>query len=108
MERLFVYGTLMPNKIHHVILKKINGVWQKGFVLGEIKKIKLNNFAYSAIILSKSKNKKVFGYLFTSYALKFLWKKIDNFEGSNYKRKISQVFLTNNNKVEANIYCLNE
>jgi len=98
----------MPNKIHHIILKKINGVWQKGFVLGEIKKIKLNNSEYTAIILSKSKNKRVFGYLFTSYALKFLWKKIDNFEGSNYKRKISQVFLTNSNKVEANIYCLNE
>jgi len=108
MERLFVYGSLMPSKIHHIILKKINGIWQKGFVLGAIKKIKFNNIEYSAVILSKSENKKVFGYLFTSYALKFLWKKLDNFEGSKYKRKISQVFLTNNSKVEANIYCLNE
>jgi len=98
----------MPNKVNHFILRKINGVWQKGFVLGEIKKIKLNNTEYSAIILSKSKNKKVFGYLLTSNALKSLWKKLDNFEGTNYKRKISQVFLTNKSKVEANIYCLNE
>ena len=98
----------MPNKIHHIILKKINGVWQKGFVLGEIKRIKLNNNEYTAIILNIDKDKKVFGYLFTSFALKYLWKKLDNFEGPNYKRKISQVFLNNNRKVDANIYCLNE
>jgi len=108
MEKLFVYGSLMPNGTNHAILKKINGVWQKGFVLGEIKRIKLNNNEYTAIILNIDKDKKVFGYLFTSFALKYLWKKLDNFEGPNYKRKISQVFLNNNRKVDANIYCLNE
>ena len=108
MENLFVYGSLMPNGTNHVILKKINGVWQKGFVLGEIKRIKLNNNEYPAIILNIDKDKKVFGYLFSSFALKYLWRKLDNFEGPNYKRKISQVFLNNSRIVEANIYCLNE
>jgi len=107
MEKLFVYGSLMPNETNHFILKKINGVWQKGFVLGEIKRIKFSNKEYLAAILIVNKDKKVFGYLFTSFALKYLWKKLDNFEGPNYKRKITQVFLTNNRKVEANIYCLN-
>ena len=108
MDKLFVYGSLMPNGKNHFILKKINGVWQKGFVQGEVKKIKLDNNEYSAVILSINKDKKVYGYLFSSFALKYLWKKLDNFEGSNYKRKISQVFLNNNRKVDANIYCLNE
>jgi len=43
--------------------------------------------------LNIDKAKKVFGYLFSSFALKYLWKKLDNFEGPNYNRKISQVFL---------------
>jgi len=107
MEKLFVYGSLMPNQTNHFILKKINGVWQKGFVLAEIKRIKFSNKGYLAAILNINKDKKVFGYLFTSFALKYLWKKLDNFEGPNYQRKITQVFLNNNRKVEANIYCLN-
>jgi len=108
MDKLFVYGSLMPNGTNHFILKKINGVWQKGYVFGEIKRIKLDNNKYSAVILNIKKDKKVFGYLFSSFAIKYLWKKLDNFEGLNYKRKISQVFLNNNRIVEANIYCLNE
>jgi len=108
MDELFVYGSLMPNEKNHFILKKINGVWQKGFVLGEVKKIKLSNNEYSAVILNINKAKKVCGYLFSSFALKYLWKKLDHFEGPNYRRKISQVFLNNNRIVEANIYCLNE
>jgi len=108
MDKLFVYGSLMPNGKNHFILKKINGIWQKGFVLGEVKKIKLSNNEYSAVILNVNKAKKVCGYLFSSFALKYLWKKLDHFEGSNYKRKISQVFLNDNGIVEANIYCLNE
>jgi len=108
MDKLFVYGSLMPNRRNQFFLKKINGVWQKGFVLGEIKKIILNNNEYSAVILNINKDTKVFGYVFSSFALKYLWKKLDNFEGPNYKRKISQVFLKNNRIVEANIYCLNE
>jgi len=108
MDKLFVYGSLMPNGTNHCILKKINGVWQKGYVFGEIKRIILDNNKYSAVILNIKKDKKVFGYLFSSFDLKYLWKKLDNFEGPNYKRKISQVFLNNNRIVEGNIYYLNE
>jgi len=108
MEKLFVYGSLIPNRPNHIILKKINGIWQKGYVLGEIKKVKFNNKEYSAVILNINKEKKVFGYLFSSFALKYLWRKLDNFEGTCYKRKISQVYLNYNRKVKANIYCLNK
>jgi len=103
MEKLFVYGSLMPNRKHHSILKRINGTWKKAFVYGEIKKILLQKEEYQSLIL-KNTDKKIPGYLFSSYALSYLWKTIDNFEGQNYIRKKTKVFLNNSRFTEAYIY----
>ena len=51
MDKLFVYGTLMPNNKNFFILKNILGNWQKAFTFGSVKKIKLEkDFEYDAII----------------------------------------------------------
>ena len=81
MDKLFVYGSLMPNNKNFFILKNILGCRQKAFIFGFVRKIKLEkDLEYDAII-PDYKSKKINGYLLTSYILKNVWKKIDNFEG---------------------------
>jgi len=103
MEKLFVYGSLMPNQEHHSIIKRINGTWQKAFIYGEIKKILIQKKEYQSVIL-KNTDQRILGYLFSSYALSYLWKIIDDFEGQNYLRKKTKVFLNNFRFTEAYIY----
>jgi gamma-glutamylcyclotransferase (GGCT)/AIG2-like uncharacterized protein YtfP len=106
MDKLFVYGSLMPNNKNFFILKNIFGCWQKAFTFGFVRKIKLEkDIEYDAII-SDSKGKKINGYLLTSYILKNIWKKIDYFEGQHYFRTKTDVYLKNKKKTEAHIYCL--
>jgi gamma-glutamylcyclotransferase (GGCT)/AIG2-like uncharacterized protein YtfP len=70
MDKLFVYGSLMPNNKNFFILKNIFGCWQKAFTFGFVRKIKLEkDIEYDAII-SDSKGKKINGYLLTSYIKK--------------------------------------
>ena len=75
MDKLFVYGRLMPNNKNFCILKNILGYWQKAFTFGFARKIKLEkDLEYDAVI-PDSKGKKINGYLLTSYILKNIWKK---------------------------------
>jgi gamma-glutamylcyclotransferase (GGCT)/AIG2-like uncharacterized protein YtfP len=106
MDKLFVYGTLMPNNKNFFILKNILGNWQKAFTFGSVKKIRLEkDFEYDAII-PNSKVDKINGYLLTSFSLKYLWKKLDCYEGKHYQRVITDVYLKNNQKTKAYIYSL--
>ncbi len=106
MDKLFVYGSLMPNNKNFFILKNILGCWQKSFTFGFVRKIKLGkDIEYDAII-PDSKGKKINGYLLTSYILKNIWKKIDYFEGQDYFRTKTDVYFKNKKKSEAYIYCL--
>ena len=78
--------------------------WQKAFTFGFVKKIKLEkDFEYDAII-HNAKADKINGYLLTSFGLKYLWKKLDCYEGKHYQRIITDVYLKNNRKTEAYIY----
>jgi gamma-glutamylcyclotransferase (GGCT)/AIG2-like uncharacterized protein YtfP len=53
MNRLFVYGSLAPNKKNFYILKNISGLWEKAFTFGFIKKIIIaKDFIYDAIVLN--------------------------------------------------------
>jgi gamma-glutamylcyclotransferase (GGCT)/AIG2-like uncharacterized protein YtfP len=107
MNRLFVYGSLTPNKKNFYILKNISGLWQKAFTFGFIKKIIIaKDTIYDAIVLNPNGNK-INGYLFTSYSLKNYWSKIDNFEGQYYYRTIANVYLKNKNLIQAYIYSFN-
>ena len=59
MNKLFVYGSLMPNNKIFFILKNVFGCWQKAFTFGFVRTVKLEkDLKYDAIILNpKEKNK---------------------------------------------------
>ena len=107
INNLFVYGTLQKGKQHESILKNLKGSWKKGYVKGNLFNISSGtNYGYPAIKLNK-KGSKVYGMIFHSKELKKSLKKIDQFEGSNYKRVISKIFNVNDGtKTESYIYVI--
>jgi len=106
MDRLFVYGSLKPNEKNNFLLSAINGTWRTAFTFGFIKKINLGpKEIYDALILDNNGNR-IEGYLFYSYALKNIWKKLDTFERENYKRQQTDININNKEKVKAFVYLL--
>ena len=106
MDRLFFYGSLKPNEKNNFLLSTINGTWRTAFTYGFVKKINLGpKEIYDALILDNNGNR-IEGYLLYSYALNNLWKKLDTFEGKNYKRQQADININNKEKVKAFVYLL--
>ncbi len=97
----------MPTGQNNNILKKFNGNWQKAFIYGDLKIIKIKNMKYFAVNLKSQIKKKIFGYLFSSYLLNYLWSTLDEFEGTNYRRVKTKVFTNNYKNIDAYVYELN-
>jgi len=97
----------MPTNQKNNFLKKFNGNWQKAFIYGDLKIIKINYKKYFAVNFKSQIKKKIFGYLFSSYLLNYLWPKLDEFEGTNYRRVKTKVFTKNNKNIDAYVYELN-
>jgi len=94
----------MSNEKNNFILKKLNGTWRKAYTFGHLKIINLGiKEKYKSIILD-TKGKKIFGYIFSSFALKYLWKQLDEFEGDNYQRVESEFFISSTKRINAYVY----
>ena len=104
IENLFVYGTLQKGKQHQSILGKIKGKWKKGYVNGKLYNICSGpDYGYPGLKLDP-KGFKIYGMIFQSKNLENYIEKIDEFEGNNYKRVISKVFLKNGSKINSYLY----
>ena len=105
-EKLFVYGTLGPNRPNAHILEDIGGSWEEGSVTGILKEEGWGAaMGYPAIILD-SKGTEVRGFVFNSKYLSKHWKMLDDFEGNAYQRVITQVTLLDGTVTEAYLYTL--
>jgi gamma-glutamylcyclotransferase (GGCT)/AIG2-like uncharacterized protein YtfP len=106
MEKLFVYGTLAPNRPNEHILKDIGGSWENATVKGKLKdKGWGSKMGYPGIELDKNGDD-IEGFLFISKNLSLNWNILDNFEGDGYMRVITQVKLKNGELVNSYIYQL--
>lgn len=106
IEKLFVYGTLAPNRPNEHILKKIGGSWQDATVRGILKEKGWGaNMGYPGIELNDNADE-IKGFIFESKNLSNHWKILDNFEGNEYKRVITKAQLKNKNIIETYIYTL--
>ncbi|KZN52389.1 gamma-glutamylcyclotransferase family protein [Pseudoalteromonas luteoviolacea] len=106
--RLFVYGTLAPNRVNSHILEDIGGTFEKASVRGNLyQKGWGAAHGYPGIKLD-SEGIVIEGYVFKSQNLERHWQILDDFEGAGYKRVICKVSAETGKVYEAYIYTLSK
>ena len=98
---LFVYGTLKPGGEAHYYLARMHGIWSDAYCYGNW--VKDSNIGYPVISLDDN-GEKIKGKLFFSKQLKNVIYEIDKYEGSKYKRSVTNVYLDNGSSVKSYVY----
>ena len=101
LNYLFVYGTLKPDGGAGYYLDRIHGVWSDAYCYGDW--IKDINLRYPVISLHRNVEK-IKGKLFFSKQLKNILRKIDAYEGSEYTRSITNVYLKDGSSAKSYVY----
>jgi gamma-glutamylcyclotransferase (GGCT)/AIG2-like uncharacterized protein YtfP len=106
IQRLFVYGTLVPGRANAHILASLPGHWQSASVRGHLHPQGWGaTLGYPALV-PDADAPEVHGQLFSSEALDAHWPRIDAFEGEGYCRVLAAVRLANGSSVDAWLYAL--
>jgi gamma-glutamylcyclotransferase (GGCT)/AIG2-like uncharacterized protein YtfP len=105
--RLAVYGTLAPGRVNHHQISALAGVWQRGTVRG-----KLSPSGWGAAVgfpglILDPLGPVIEVDLFESAELPAHWERLDDFEGTGYKRVVATVS-TEGGERNAWIYVLAE
>src|SRR5215469_5993615 len=101
--RLATYGSLSPGQINHDELAALKGQWRRGTVHGKLMNAGWGTaLGFPGLILDES-GPAVDVYLFESSDLPDHWSRLDEFEGSGYRRVVTQV-CTQEGIVSACIY----
>ena len=107
MERLFVYGTLAPGRRNHSVLEDIPGSWEKATLKGKLLNEGWGSEFGCPGIVPSDKGKEVEGFVFSSDHLPDHWLKLDEYEGTGYKRVPVLVKIESGERIEAYVYALN-
>jgi len=105
MCRLAVYGTLAPGRPNHRLLRGLPGLWIEGTVRGHLHEAGWGaEQGYPGLILDPD-GPTVDVHLFDSPDLPEHWTRLDEFEGSGYRRTVTTVSTTQGD-LTASIYVL--
>ena len=108
IQRLFVYGTLVPGGPNEHVLSEIGGSWEAATVSGTLRQEGWGaTMGYPGIVLDEHGDE-IQGFLFSSEKLSDHWARLDEFEGESYERVMTVVKLKGNRTVNAYIYELKE
>lgn len=103
--RLATYGTLAPGRVNHHRLAGLKGQWRQGTVRGRLTDAGWGAaLGYPGLVLDPS-GLAVEVHLFESADLPDHWPHLDAFEGTGYRRVVTQV-LTADGERDAWIYVL--
>ena len=101
VDRLFTYGSLQPGGPNEQVLDGIEGEWRAGAVTGFLVEAGWGaTMGYPALRLDDAGDA-VPGFVFTSSELANHWERLDEFEGSEYRRVIADVRLDDGRRVAA-------
>ena len=106
IQRLFVYGTLIPGGPNEHLLHEIDGSWQDATMTGTLRAEGWGaTMGYPAIVLGEDGDE-VEGFLFSSDRLSDHWSRLDQFEGEAYERVLTVARLKDDSTVDAHVYVL--
>ena len=107
-QHLFVYGTLAPGQPNEKVLTQIGGKWKRAYIKGTLKSQGWGSIlGYPAIVLEEN-GEKIDGFIFSSENLQNHWDKLDDFEGKEYSRMLTQVLTDAGDQICAYIYVLRD
>src|SRR5688572_5749781 len=105
--RLATYGTLAPGRPNHHQLAHLEGRWRRGTVRGHLDPVGwAAPIGYPGLVLDPA-GPLVDVDLLESADLPHHWSRLDEFEGSDYRRVVTQVS-TSDGDVDAWIYVIAE
>ncbi len=105
--RLAIYGTLAPGRVNHHQISALTGKWQRGTVKGKLFSSGSGvALGFPGLVLDPL-GLSVDVYLFESAELPEHWARLDEFEGSDYRRVVTTVY-TEDGERSAWIYVLAE
>ncbi|MEM1433839.1 MAG: gamma-glutamylcyclotransferase family protein [Pseudomonadota bacterium] len=106
MNRLFVYGTLMPGGPNEHVLQPLGGAWQPAYAIGRLQHQGWGaELGYPGLV-PDPEGVKIPGQLLETAALRNAWTELDQFEGAEYQRICTTVYLEDDQPVEAQTYVL--
>jgi gamma-glutamylcyclotransferase (GGCT)/AIG2-like uncharacterized protein YtfP len=106
VERLFVYGTLGPGRPNEQVLSRIGGTWAGAHLRGELVEAGWGaEMGFPGLVL-KDDGEVIPGHVFQSDYLAGHWRALDEFEGDEYRRVLTNVTLDDGQQVQAHVYAL--
>lgn len=103
-NRLFVCGTLAPDRANDHVLENVPGSWEPAAVRGELVQLGWGaDLGFPALVLREDAAE-VAGFLFTSAALPEHWSRLDDFEGQGYERVPARAQRQDGGLVDAYVY----
>ena len=108
IERLFVYGSLVPGGSNEHVLSDIEGEWARGSIRGRLLEEGWGAaMGYPGLVIDDNGDD-VPGFVLASDGLAEHWERLDEFEGAEYQRVLSDVTLENDDVVRAYVYVVRE
>jgi gamma-glutamylcyclotransferase (GGCT)/AIG2-like uncharacterized protein YtfP len=88
-ERLIVYGSLAPGRVHHHEVASLGGTWTRGWVTGDLLETGWGSELGYPALRYRAGGPQVAAWLLTSAALPPAWERLDRFEGAAYQRVLA-------------------
>jgi gamma-glutamylcyclotransferase (GGCT)/AIG2-like uncharacterized protein YtfP len=85
-EHLIAYGSLSPGSPNHARLATLGGIWEKGWVEGELEEVGWGAQIGFPALRWRPGGSHVGAHLLRSEALRNHWAALDRFEGAGYQR----------------------
>lgn len=106
-HRLAVYGTLVPGRSNHYMVKDLVGAWLQGSVRGSLRDVGWGAVeGYPALTWQPGADARVAVHLLISAELPRHWQRLDAFEGEGYLRILVPVEVDGGRFEVANLYAV--
>jgi len=106
VEHLFVYGTLGPGRPNEHVMLNIGGTWQAASLKGRLAQAGWGaQMGFPGLLLADDGDV-IEGFVFSSGNFHAHWAALDEFEGAEYQRVVTQVTLADGTALEACVYAL--
>jgi gamma-glutamylcyclotransferase (GGCT)/AIG2-like uncharacterized protein YtfP len=105
-KRLIVYGSLAPGGPNHRLVGGLGGEWTKGWVTGELLERGWSAAMGYPALRWCPEGGEVEAYLLVSDELPGFWKRLDEFEGLEYKRIWAPFWTASGEVSVGNVYAM--